>query len=302
MDYKQKVNRLFNELDEITKLPFGEIPSDVKIHIFNAASELATACNNWDKYDLGIKSSEDRNKDNLDKIFNSKPINSSVDRDTLNKIHNDLSDILQYNGFFSNDITEDYQWNWKLPGNIRLRYACDGDIWYLFSPDDKLINFEGTTYDDWLSKKDKIETLLKKIGPAWKKSQLGEDWNRNNIESSRKLIKSSTYQFIAEFDGKYQPRIIDYMFKNGSPSWTDANEDYSNGKMFTEQELPKVAKQLERYYAENGGGASDIEIVRDNGDSVYLEEFLQEGSFDKAWEKAVAEDEAWEKEHFWDKD
>ena len=59
---------------------------------------------------------------------------------------------------------------------------------------------------------------------------------------------------------------------------------------------------MERYYAETGGGASDIEIVRDNGDSVYLEEFLQEGSFDKAWEKAIAEDEAWEKEHFWDKE
>ena len=131
-----------------------------------------------------------------------------------------------------------------------------------------------------------------------------EDRNKENLNKifNSKLIKSSTYQFVAEFDGKYQPRVIDYMFKNGNPSWTDANEDYSNGKIFTEQELPKVAKQLERYYAETGGGASDIEIVRDNGDSVYLEEFLQEGSFDKAWEKAVAEDEAWEKEHFWDKE
>ena len=106
------------------------------------------------------------------------------------------------------------------------------------------------------------------------------------IKSSRKPIKSSTYQFVAEFDGQYQPRVIDYMFKNGSPSWIDLNEDWSNGKMFTEQELPKVAKQLERYYAENGqGGASDIEIVKDNGESVYLEEFLQEGSFDKAWKQ-----------------
>ena len=189
MDYKQKVNKIFNELDEIVKLPFGEIPSDVKVNLFEALSKLATACNEWDKYERGyVESSEDRNKDNLDKIFNSKP------------------------------------------------------------------------------------------------------------------IKSSTYQFVAEFDGKYQSRIIDYMFKNGSPSWTDANEDYSNGKIFTEQELPKVAKQLERYYAETGGGASDIEIVKDNGDSVYLEEFLQEGSFDKAWEKAIAEEEAWEKEHFWDKE
>ena len=131
-----------------------------------------------------------------------------------------------------------------------------------------------------------------------------ENRNKDNLDKifNSKLIKSSTYQFVAEFDGKYQPRIIDYMFKNGNPSWIDANEDYSNGKVFTEQELPKVAKQLERYYAETGGGASDIEIVRDNGDSVYLEEFLQEGSFDKAWEKAVSEDEAWEKEHFWDKE
>lgn len=137
-----------------------------------------------------------------------------------------------------------------------------------------------------------------------KSIESSEDRNKDNLDKifNSKPIKSSTYQFVAEFDGKYQPRIIDYMFKNGTPSWTDANEDYSNGKVFTEQELPKVAKQLERYYAETGGGASDIEIVRDNGDSVYLEEFLQEGSFDKAWEKAVVEDEAWEKEHFWDKE
>lgn len=128
--------------------------------------------------------------------------------------------------------------------------------------------------------------------------------NEDNLDKifNSKPIKSSTYQFVAEFDGKYQPRIIDYMFKNGNPSWIDANEDYSNGKVFTEQELPKVAKQLERYYAETGGGASDIEIVRDNGESVYLEEFLQEGSFDKAWEKAVAEEKAWAKGHFWDKE
>lgn len=104
------------------------------------------------------------------------------------------------------------------------------------------------------------------------------------IKLSKKPIKSSTYQFVAEFDGQYNPRVIDYMFKNGSPSWIDLNEDWSNGKMFTEQELPKVAKQLEKYYAENGqGGASDIEIVKDDGNSVYLEDFLTAGSFDKAW-------------------
>lgn len=114
------------------------------------------------------------------------------------------------------------------------------------------------------------------------------------IKSSRKPIKSSTYQFVCEFDGQYQPRVIDYMYKAGSPAWTDWNEDGSNGKQFSEEEMPKIAKQLEKFYSENAqGGMSDIEIVKDNGDSVFLEEFLQEGSFDKAWEKAVAEDDKW---------
>ena len=114
-----------------------------------------------------------------------------------------------------------------------------------------------------------------------------EDRNKDNLNKifNSKPIKSPTYQFVAEFDGQYQPRVLDYMFKNGSPSWTDLNEDWSNGKMFTEQELPKVAKQLERYYADRSEGSDDIEIVRDNGDSVYLGEFLQEGSFDKAWKR-----------------
>lgn len=114
------------------------------------------------------------------------------------------------------------------------------------------------------------------------------------IKSSRKSIKSSTYQFVAEFDGQYQPRVIDYMYKAGSPSWTDCNEDCSNGKQFSEEEMPKIAKQLEKFYSENAqSGMSDIEIVRDNGDSVFLEEFLQEGSFDKAWEEAVKNDDKW---------
>ena len=171
MDYKRKINKIFDDID--TVLQEGQdLPGFIRVPLREALEKMATVCNNYDNWELGIKSSEDRNKENLNKIFNSKP------------------------------------------------------------------------------------------------------------------IKSSTYQFVAEFDGKYQPRVIDYMFKNGSPSWTDLNEDWSNGKMFTEQELPKVAKQLERYYAENGqGGASDIEIVKDNGESVYLEEFLQEGSFDKAWKR-----------------
>lgn len=188
MDYKQKVNKIFNELDEIVKLPFGEIPSDVKVNLFEALSKLATACNEWDKYERGyVESSEDRNKKNLNKIFNARQLKSS-------------------------------------------------------------------------------------------------------------------YQFIATFDGKYQPRVIDYMTDKGLPLWVDFNEETDNGQRFSDEELPKIAKQLEEYYANAGGGTSDIEIVKDNGDSVYLEEYLMEGSFDKAWEKAIAEDEAWEEEHFWDKE
>lgn len=204
-----------------------------------------------------IESSEDRNKENLDKIFNSKPIKSSSKESLVKSLMS---------------LDKD-----RLPPAMTYSYLS------------KYAKERGYTYNDtkdWTAG----EWLI-----------FLNTYRPKSVKSS-KPIKSSTYQFVAEFDGKYQPRIIDYMFKNGNPSWTDANEDYSNGKVFTEQELPKVVKQLERYYAETGGGASDIEIVRDDGDSVYLEEFLQEGSFDKAWEKAVAEYEAWEKEHFWDKE
>lgn len=152
-------------------------------------------------------------------------------------------------------------------------------------------------YDNYVSQY--YEEELKEEGGE----AVAEDWFRNTypddengifIHNSRKPIKSSTYQFVCEFDGQYQPRVIDYMYKAGSPAWTDWNEDGSNGKQFSEEEMPKIAKQLEKFYSENAqGGMSDIEIVKDNGDSVFLEEFLQEGSFDKAWEKAVAEDDKW---------
>ena len=180
MDYKQKVNKIFYELDEIVKLPFGEIPSDVKVNLFEALSKLATACNKWNEYDLGINSSN-RNKENLDTIFNARQLKSS-------------------------------------------------------------------------------------------------------------------YQFIATFDGKYQPRVIDYVTDKGMPLWVDFNEETDNGQRFSDEELPKIAKQLEEYYANAGGGTSDIEIVKDNGDSVYLEEYLMEGSFDKAWQNAIAEEENWYKD------
>lgn len=249
MDYKQKVNNIFNELDEIVKLPFGEIPSNVKVNLFEALSKLATACNEWDEYNLGINSSEDRNKENLDKIFNSKPIKSEKVRS-------------------GGKIVKGY-----VNGHSGWEYHTeDEDYWLRASPG---INGGYDVKDSW-GNYQWFRTLNE--AKRWIK-------DKYTINSSR-VIKSSTYQFVAEFDGKYQPRVLDYMFRNGSPSWTDLNEDWSNGKMFTEQELPKVAKQLERYYAENGqGGASDIEIVKDNGESVYLEEFLQEGSFDKAWKR-----------------
>ena len=110
------------------------------------------------------------------------------------------------------------------------------------------------------------------------------------------MALKSSYQFIATFDGKYQPRVIDYVTDKGMPLWVDFNEETDNGQRFSDEELPKIAKQLEEYYANAGGGTSDIEIVKDNGDSVYLEEYLMEGSFDKAWQNAIAEEENWYKD------
>lgn len=171
MDYKEKVNSLFNEINELTKLPFGTIPHNVKVYLFEASANLARACNAYDE----VKSSGNRNKDNLDKLL------------------------------------------------------------------------------------------------------------------SNKAIKSS-YQILCFFDGKYQPRVIDFITDKGLPLWTDFDEEKDNGQRFSDEELPKVAKQLEDYYSSVGGGMSDIEIVKDNGDSVYLEEYLMEGSFDKAWQDAINEE------------
>lgn len=182
------------------------------------------------------------------------------------------------------DVDEILQEGTSLPAKIRvaLRYALEN------------LATACTAYDDY--DRGYLSNSCKPI-------ESSEDRNKENLNKifNARQLKSS-YQFIATFDGKYQPRVIDYMTDKGLPLWVDFNEETDNGQRFSDEELPKIAKQLEEYYANAGGGASDIEIVKDNGDSVYLEEYLMEGSFDKAWEKAIAEDEAWEKEHFWDKE
>ena len=108
------------------------------------------------------------------------------------------------------------------------------------------------------------------------------------IKSSKKPIKSSTYQFVCEFDGQYQPRAIVHIDHQGLPIWEDADESYSNAKSFSEEELPNAVKNITEYNDYN-----DIDIVRDDGESVSIPEFLKAGSFDAAYAKAVEDDDKW---------
>ena len=108
------------------------------------------------------------------------------------------------------------------------------------------------------------------------------------IKSSKKPIKSSTYQFVCTFDGQYQPRAIVHIDHQGLPIWEDTDEGYSNAKSFSEAELPNAVKNITEYNDYN-----DIEIVKDNGDSVTIPEFLKAGSFDAAWAKAIEDDDKW---------
>ena len=111
------------------------------------------------------------------------------------------------------------------------------------------------------------------------------------IESSRKPIKSSTYQFVCEFDGKYEPRVISHIGDQGV-IWEDADENYNNAASFSESELPAAVRSI----VKNEDDYDDIEIVKDNGDSVFIKEFIREGSFDNAWQKAVEDEENWFKD------
>ena len=105
----------------------------------------------------------------------------------------------------------------------------------------------------------------------------------------KRLIKSSTYQFIDSFDGEFFPRVIEYVSKDGFYHWTDWDEDGNNGQSFSENELPKVVKDLKKQYGKDARG---IEIIRDDGEGVFLEDFLKEGSFDKAL-KNMSEEDNW---------
>ena len=103
---------------------------------------------------------------------------------------------------------------------------------------------------------------------------------------SSKCIKS-TYQFVCEFDGRHQPRVITEIGKQNT-YWDDADEDYGNAKTFTDAELHGAVNTIRRI-----DDYSDIDIVRDDGESVSVPEFLKHGSFDKAWEEAVKNDDKW---------
>jgi len=106
------------------------------------------------------------------------------------------------------------------------------------------------------------------------------------IKSSKKPIKS-TYQFVCEFDGRHHPRVITEIGKENT-YWDDADEDYGNAKNFTDAELHGAVNTIRRI-----DDYSDIDIVRDDGESVSVSEFLKHGSFDKAWEEAVKNDDKW---------
>lgn len=106
------------------------------------------------------------------------------------------------------------------------------------------------------------------------------------IKSSKKPVKS-TYQFVCEFDGKHYPRVITEIGKENT-YWDDADEDYGNAKNFTDAELHGAVNTIRRI-----DDYSDIDIVRDDGESVSVSEFLKHGSFDKAWEEAVKNDDKW---------
>ena len=109
------------------------------------------------------------------------------------------------------------------------------------------------------------------------------------LESSRKAIKaikSSTYQFICEFDGKYAPRVLTYIGKDGVCGWGDYEEKSDDALSVSESELEKAVKAIVK-----NEDYDDIEIVKDNGDSVFVKEYLKAGSFDAAWKKAIEDEE-----------
>lgn len=104
-----------------------------------------------------------------------------------------------------------------------------------------------------------------------------------------RLIKSSTYEFISTSDGEYQPRVVTYIDKHGTPRWADYEEPSDISLKVTDAELPEAVKSIINYEHDDS-----IEIVRDDGESVYISDFRKYGSFDKAveaWKDALTEEE-----------
>ena len=136
--------------------------------------------NEQDAREFAIEVSEDLSQSH-------RPIKSSVDKNTLDRIYNDLVSILKFDGINMNGSTEDYQREWMFWGE-HLRFASDGDIWYIITPyinSDLKINYKGKTYDDFLRIKDE---LIDKLGGrekapkrVWKTDLYGHRWTRNSM-------------------------------------------------------------------------------------------------------------------------